>query len=91
VLVEGARLGLDLGSPEVLAKYQRWRRLDVGAIAVATDGLSRLFGVPGRGAAAVRRLGLAAVDRWPGLKRAFMDEARGEAGALPALLRGEVI
>ncbi len=90
VLVEGARLGLDIGSVEVLAKYQRWRRLDVGAIVMATDGLSRFFGVPGLAAAAVRRLGLAAVDRLPRLKRGFMDEARGEAGALPALLRGEL-
>lgn len=91
VLVEAARLGLDLGSASVLAKYQRWRRLDVGAITVATDGLSRLFGVPGRAAAGVRRLGLAAVNALPRLKRGFMDEARGEAGALPALLRGELV
>jgi len=90
VLVEAARLGLDIGSAQVLAKYQRWRRLDVGAIVAATDGLSRLFGVPARAAAAVRRLGLAGVDRLPGLKRGFMDEARGEAGALPALLKGEL-
>lgn len=90
VLVDAARMGLDLGSEAVLAKYQRWRRLDIGAIALATDALSRLFGLPGSAPAAVRRLGLAAVDRLPRLKRGFMDEARGEAGALPALLRGEL-
>ncbi len=90
VLVEGARLGLDLGSPQVLANYQRWRRLDVGAIVLATDALSRLFGIPGRAPAAVRRLGIAAVNRVPRLKVAFMAEARGEAGALPTLLRGEL-
>lgn len=89
-LVEGARLGLDTGDPAVLARYGRWRALDVTAISAATDLLSRLFNLPGRPAAAVRRLGLAAVNRLPALKAAFMAEARGEGGDLPALLRGEL-
>jgi 2-octaprenyl-6-methoxyphenol hydroxylase len=89
-LVEGARLGLDPGSPAVLERYGRWRALDVTAISAATDLLSRLFNLPGRPAAAVRRLGLAAVNRLPALKAAFMAEARGEGGDLPALLRGEL-
>jgi len=88
VLVEGARLGLDLGAPAVLERYQRWRALDSFAIAAATDGLARLFGVPGAAAGAVRRLGLSAVNAVPTLKDLFMAEARGEAGALPRLLTG---
>jgi 2-octaprenyl-6-methoxyphenol hydroxylase len=88
VLVEGARLGLDLGAPEVLARYQRWRRLDNAMVAGATDVLNRLFSLPGRPAAAVRRLGLAAVHHLPPLKRFFMAEARGETGELPKLLQG---
>lgn len=88
VLVEAARLGLDLGEPAVLERYQRWRRLDNAMVAGATDLLTRLFGIPGRPAAAVRRLGLAAVHRLPPLKRFFMAEARGETGDLPKLLQG---
>lgn len=88
VLVEGARLGLDLGDAALLARYQRWRGLDNMLVAVATDGLTRLFAVPGRGASAVRRAGLGAVQRTPFLKRFFMDQARGEAGDLPRLLAG---
>ncbi|ABF54373.1 FAD-dependent monooxygenase [Sphingopyxis alaskensis] len=88
VLVEGARLGLDLGDAALLARYQRWRGLDNLMVSLATDGLTRLFGIPGRAAAAVRRTGLGAVQRMPMLKRFFMDEARGEAGALPRLLAG---
>ncbi|WP_375427592.1 FAD-dependent monooxygenase [uncultured Sphingomonas sp.] len=91
VLVEGKRTGLDLGDAALLARYQRWRALDTGAIAAATDGLARLFGIPGRTASAVRRLGLAAVNAVDPLKRAFMAEARGEAGELPALLRGALV
>ncbi|MCX9148487.1 UbiH/UbiF/VisC/COQ6 family ubiquinone biosynthesis hydroxylase [Erythrobacter sp. WG] len=88
VLAEGARLGLDPGDPEVLKRYETWRGLDSFMVALATDGLTRLFGVPGKGASAVRRLGMAAVQRTPMLKQFFMDEARGVSGDLPELLRG---
>ena len=53
-----------------------------------TDGLTRLFGVPGKLPSAVRRLGMGAVQRMPTLKRFFMDEARGMSGKLPELLQG---
>ena len=62
VLVEGKRLGLDLGDPQLLARYERWRGLDTFMVAAATDGLTRLFGIPGRTASAVRRFGLSAVQ-----------------------------
>lgn len=88
VLVDGKRLGMDLGDAQLLARYQRWRGLDTFMVALATDGLTRLFGVPGRAAHAVRRLGLSAVDRMPPLKGWFMSEARGESGDVPKLLQG---
>ena len=91
VLGEGARLGLDLGDAALLARYQRWRGLDNLMVSLATDGLTRLFGAPGKTASAVRRAGLGAVQRMPVLKRFFMDEARGEAGDLPRLLAGAEI
>jgi 2-octaprenyl-6-methoxyphenol hydroxylase len=88
VLADGARLGLDPGDPELLKRYENWRGLDSFMVALATDGLTRLFGVPGAAASAVRRLGMAAVQRTPMLKQFFMDEARGVSGDLPELLRG---
>ena len=88
VLADGARLGLDPGDPELLKRYENWRGLDSFMVALATDGLTRLFGVPGKTASAVRRLGMAAVQRTPLLKQFFMDEARGVSGDLPELLRG---
>lgn len=88
VLADGARLGLDPGDPELLKRYETWRGLDSFMVALATDGLTRLFGVPGKTASAVRRLGMAAVQRTPMLKDFFMDEARGVSGDLPAILRG---
>lgn len=88
VLVEGKRIGLDPGDPALLQRYERWRGLDTLSVAVATDMLTRLFGIPGKTASAVRRLGISAVNAIPPLKDRFMAEARGESGALPKLLQG---
>ena len=87
VLDEGLRLGLDLGDAQLLRRYEDWRALDALMVMGATDTLTRLFGVPGRAASALRRLGMAGVQRSPFLKQFFMDEARGVSGSLPELLR----
>ncbi|MEE4337860.1 FAD-dependent monooxygenase [Erythrobacter sp.] len=87
VLADGASIGLDPGDPQLLKRYENWRGLDSFMVALATDGLTRLFGVPGAAASAVRRLGMSAVQRTPALKTFFMDEARGVSGDLPELLR----
>ena len=91
VLVEGMRLGLDPGDAQLMARYQRWRGLDAMMTSVAMDGLVRLFDVPGKIPSLIRRAGLAAVQRTSLLKDRFMAEARGESGALPKLLIGEMV
>jgi 2-octaprenyl-6-methoxyphenol hydroxylase len=91
VLVEGTRIGMDLGDAQLLARYQGWRSLDTLMVAAATDGLTRLYGIPGRAASAIRRFGMSAVQRIGPLKNQFMAEARGESGDLPLLLRGLTI
>ena len=88
VLVEGARLGLDLGDRQLLDRYQRWRSLDNLMVAAATDGLTRLYGIGGRPASAVRRFGMSLVNRIKPLNDRLMSEARGTSGDLPLLLRG---
>lgn len=88
VLVEGARLGLDPGDAQLLKRYERWRSVDTFMVAASTDGLTRLFGIPGGAASAVRRFGLSAVQRIGPLKSFFMAEARGEYGDKPKLLSG---
>jgi len=87
VLADGMRLGLEPGDAQLLAKYEKWRGLDSFMVALATDGLTRLFGIPGKSASAIRRFGMASVQRTPALKNWFMDEARGVTGDLPELLR----
>lgn len=87
VLGEGMRLGLEPGDAQLLARYERWRALDIFSVMTVMDGIVRLFGVPGRLPSAARRLGMGAVQRMPTLKRFFMNEARGMSGRLPALLQ----
>ena len=91
VLIDALRTGQDIGAPDVLKRHSQWRRFDNSMVGAVTDGLNRLFAVPGRVPAAVRRFGLAGVQRLPPLKARFMAEARGETGKLPALLRGELV
>ncbi|MDN3644818.1 FAD-dependent monooxygenase [Pontixanthobacter aestiaquae] len=87
VLADGMRLGLEPGDAQLLDKYERWRGLDAFSVALATDGLTRIFGIPGKTASAVRRLGMAGIQRTPILKTFFMDEARGVTGDMPDLLK----
>jgi 2-octaprenyl-6-methoxyphenol hydroxylase len=88
VLVESARIGLDLGDQQLLDRYQRWRSLDSLSVAVATDSLTRIYGVPGKRASAVRRFGMGLIERISPIKDRLMSEARGTSGDLPLLLRG---
>ena len=88
VLVEGSRLGMDLGDRQLLDRYQRWRSIDALSVAFATDSLTRIYSVPGRTASAVRRFGMALIDRIGPVRNRLMSEARGTSGDLPLLLRG---
>jgi len=88
VLVEGARLGLDLGDQQLLTRYQRWRSLDTFMVSLATDGLTRVYAIPGKTASKVRRFGMSVINRIGPVKDRLMAEARGTSGDLPLLLRG---
>jgi 2-octaprenyl-6-methoxyphenol hydroxylase len=88
VLVEGARLGLDLGDQQLLTRYQRWRGLDTFMVSLATDSLTRIYGIPGRAASKVRRFGMGMINRIGPMKDRLMAEARGTSGDVPLLLRG---
>lgn len=88
VLVDGARLGLDLADAQLLERYARWRSIDTLMVAMSTDTLNRLFSIPGKTASAVRRFGMGMVQRTAPAKAFFMAEARGESGDLPKLLKG---
>lgn len=88
-VVDGARLGLDIGSPVLLERYERWRRFDSALSATAMDSLNRLFSNDSAPLRALRDFGLGVVDQLPWLKRALVHEAAGLGGTVPRLLKGE--
>jgi 2-octaprenyl-6-methoxyphenol hydroxylase len=90
-VADAARLGLDIGGPDVLARYQRWRRFDTMTMGMATDGLNRLFSNRSDVLRLIRDVGLGLVERMPPLKRLFIREAAGFTGEVPKLLRGEAL
>src|SRR5262249_6917872 len=89
VIVDAARLGLDIGGADILERYQRWRRFDTMTMGVMTDGLNRLFSNRSAVLRLVRDIGLGMVDRVPNLKQLFIREAAGLVGQVPKLLRGK--
>ena len=92
VVVDAARLGLDIGALDVLETYQRWRRFDTVQMGVTTDILNRLFSNDNPILRAARSFGLSLVDRAPALKNAFIAQAAGTGStASPKLLQGEAI
>ena len=77
LVIEAVRAGGDPGAPALLARYQGLRRPDNLAMLAATDALDRLFSSDNPVLRLARDLGIAGVNRMPGLKRAFMRRAMG--------------
>ncbi len=66
-----------VGDVRVLNRYRRARAEPLLAMSVATDGLHRLFAVHAAPVAALRNLGMQAVDRLPMVKRFLIGGAAG--------------
>lgn len=90
-LVEGVRVGLEPGDPEVLARYERWRRFDSTSMALVMDAFNRIFSNDFAPLREWRGRGMALVDLVPPARRLFMREAAGGSGVLPKLLKGEAL
>jgi len=89
-VLDAGRIGLDIGNPDTLKRYERWRRFDSLALAASTDALNRLFSNDIAPIRLARDFGLGVVDGIAPLRRFFMRHAGGDVGKLPRLLRGEV-
>ena len=90
VLVDAARLGLDIGDVTVLQRYERWRRFDSATSAASGAALNLLFSNGNTPVRMIRQFGLGMVDRLPPLKKMLMQEAAGLTGRLPKLLQGRL-
>ncbi len=91
IIVDAARLGLDIGAADILSSYARWRRFDIITMASVTDGLNRLFATEAPPVRLLRDAGLGLINRATPLKRVFMRHAMGALGDLPRLIRGQAL
>ena len=86
-LSEARQRGEDIGSDQVLKRYQQWRRFDTATLAIATDTFNRLFSNDNPLLRAARDVGMGVVNAIPALRRGFVREAAGLTGELPRLMR----
>ena len=88
VVSEAARRGEDFAAPDVLERYQQWRRFDTATLAAVTDATNRLFSNDNPLLRLGRDLGMGVLGSMPGLRRGFIREAAGLTGDLPELMKG---
>jgi 2-octaprenyl-6-methoxyphenol hydroxylase len=88
VVDDAFRAGRDIGAAETLAVYESWRLAEQRNVALATDGLARLFSNPLAAVRLGRNLGLLAMEFLPGAKHPLARAAMGMLGRQPRLGRG---
>ena len=90
ILVQAMRRGEDIGSTNVLERYERWRRFDSMTIVTATDCFNWLYSSNSHGLELLRSAGSTVISHLPLLRRAILRHAAGMSGDVPKLLRGEM-
>ncbi len=80
--------GDDIGAPAVLERYAKWRTAEQRNVAIATDGLARLFSNPLLPIRLARNFGLLAMELLPAAKHPLARGAMGMLGRQPKLARG---
>lgn len=88
VIDAASAAGSDIGAPAVLATYEAWRQAEQRNVALATDGLARLFTNPLSLVRMGRNLGLLAMELLPAAKHPLARAAMGLMGRQPRLARG---
>ncbi len=83
--------GDDVGSADLLARFEHWRSGDRSGVIRFTDGLIRLFGDTRPGMGLARNFGLLLFDLTPPAKSALARVSAGFAGPTPRLARGLAI
>lgn len=91
VLADAARRGQDIGSSTALNPFEQWRRFDTAVLAVATDGINRVFSNDNPVLRTARDFALGAVQSVPSARRSMIRQAAGLTGDLPKLMQGRAI
>lgn len=88
VIIDTARLGLDIGSIATLERYQSSRRFEIVRMTLSNDFLNTLFSNDILPLRMLRDIGLGIVNQMPRMKQYFIQEAAGITPNAPRLLRG---
>lgn len=91
IVVSARRDGDDVGSPDVLTRYDEKRRADVKSRTLAVDVLNRTLLSDFLPVQSARGLGLYLIDRIGPLRRAVLREGVAPAASQPRLMRGEAL
>jgi 2-octaprenyl-6-methoxyphenol hydroxylase len=83
IIIQAHQQGEDIGSLEVLQRYDRWRKPQNLAILAFTDFLDRLFSTQFLPIVWLRRTGLFCLDRIPVLKHVALRLMTGKLGRQP--------
>jgi len=87
--IDARRAGTDIGSPDLLARYDELRRGDVASRTMAIDLLNRSLLSDFLPLAGLRGFGLYLLDRVGPLRRTLMREGVTPRAGTPRLMRGE--
>jgi 2-octaprenyl-6-methoxyphenol hydroxylase len=91
LVADAHRQKRDVGSSDLLARYDARRRADVMSRSIAVDVLNRSLLTDFIPAQGVRGLSLFLLDRIGPLRRALMREGVTPAASQPRLMRGEMV
>jgi 2-octaprenyl-6-methoxyphenol hydroxylase len=91
IVADARREDLDIGAPEVLARYAAARGADVLSRTVAVDLLNRSLMADFIPVQGLRGFSLYLLDRIGPLRRAMMREGVAPAASQPRLMRGEMV
>ncbi len=83
VILDAHQAGQDIGSHQVLRRFERWRKGDNLAMLAAMDGFKRLFSNQTAPVRLIRHLGLNMTNRTTPLKNFFVKYGMGYKGDLP--------
>jgi 2-octaprenyl-6-methoxyphenol hydroxylase len=91
IVADAHQHGEDVGSPDVIRRYDQERRADIVTRTLAVDLLNRSLLADFLPAHGARGLSLYLVDRIGPLRRALMREGVTPAASQPKLMRGEMV
>jgi 2-octaprenyl-6-methoxyphenol hydroxylase len=91
IVADAHRQGEDVGSPDVMRRYEEERRADIAIRTLAVDLLNRSLLADFMPVHGARGLSLYLVDRIGPLRRALMREGIVPAASQPKLMRGEMV